>query len=793
MSELSGSILSQLGLGESIDPICRKAGITRDEFDRRWRATLAARTSQVNGSRSAPVRGDVEIVRDEWGIPHIFASNDDDLFFGFGWAMAQDRLWQLDYLRRKALGRLAEILGVEAVEQDTLVRTVGIPQIAEREVARLPTATLHLLDAFAAGINAAIPAQRDELPIEFGLLDYEPEAWQPLDSVAIWGEFRWYLTGRLPVIAYPELARRHLNNDALYQAFLTPESGEESILPVGSYAADRAGSEKVGATVGDPQEGIGSNNWTVAGSRTVSGSPMLASDPHIAFGAISCWYEVHLAGGSFDTVGMAYAGVPAVLMGRNEHVAWGLTNNICSQRDMYQEQTDEQHPGCFLYDGQWKPARERVETIVVRGGEPVRKTIRSSHNGPLVNELLPKAAQDIGPVSLRWLGASFCDELTPLHQANRARSAAEFREALREWRVPTFNYVFADRDGHIGYQAVGRIPVRAGWERGFRPGWEPAQQWQEVIPFDGMPALSDPPSGWIRTANNRNAPEDFPYPLSGTWSSGHRAERIRHMLEEKEEFTFDDFRRMHQDVRLQRAVVAVPSLLRSLATAQDARIQRAAALLGEWNYRMEADAVAASIFELFFRHWSQRVASERFPSDVAALMAGVVGGLALELLSEDRAGWFARGDREQQVLAAFASALQELEERLGPDMDRWQWGNLHTITLRHPLSKRGELAQLLDQGGYPLGGNGFTVCNTGFNAAGTEYDAASGANYRLIADFGNATPGLWAVDAAGESGNPGSAHYCDQLTEWLGGQYHFLPLERAHVQEKEKLVLRRQE
>jgi penicillin amidase len=739
--------------------------------------------------KQGAVKQDVEIMRDAWGIPHIFAANDLDLFFGFGLAMGQDRLWQLDYLRRKALGRLAEILGAEAVDQDVISRTVGIRRIASAELKQLPPNTLELLEAFVKGINAAMPAAEEELPIEFALLDYAPEAWSALDTLAIWGEFRWYLTGRLPVIALPEVARRHLGSETLYAAFLTPESGEESIVPAGMYAPQRSGGAPVGATIGDPDEGSGSNNWAVAGSRSANDSPMLATDPHIAFGAVSCWYEVHLCGGSFNTTGMAYVGVPAVVMGRNEDVAWCLTNNICSQRDLYLEQSDEQHPGAFLYDGQWEAERTLTETIKVRDGEAIEKTIRFSRNGPLVNHLLPKAARDFGPVSLRWLGATFCDELSTQLDANRARSNAEFRRALAGWRVPTWNFIFADRAGHINYQAVGQIPVREGWERGFRHGWDPNHQWRETIPYEAMPAISDPPSGWVRTANNRNASEDFPYPLSGTWSSGHRAERIRHMLEAQPSFSREDFRRMHYDVRSQRAAAGVPPLLRVLDRATDARVQQAAGYLRDWNFRMEKEQVAASLFELFFRHWSQRVAAARFTADVAPLMVNVIGGLALELLSEDKADWFADGGREQAIIAAFEDALAELEERLGADMDGWQWGNLHTITLRHPLSRRGDLSTLLDRGGYALGGNGFTVCNTAYDPASGNYEAATGANYRLIADLGASPQGLWAVDAAGESGNPGSEYYCSQLKEWLAGDYHFIPLERADLDARERLLV----
>lgn len=789
MSISSRQILTRLGQGETVASICADLGITRAEFDTVWQTALAAAAPAAHAHHRAPVRANVEIIRDAWGIPHIYAADDADLFFGFGWAMAQDRLWQLDYLRRRALGRLAEVLGAEMVSQDTLVRTVGLHRIAAAEVAQLPAATLALLEQFAAGINDYIAASHPALPIEFALLDYVPEAWTPLDSVAIWGEFRWYLTGRLPVIAYPELARRQLQDDALFQAFLTPEAGDESILPPGSYPTQRTGVERVGVMAADPLEGTGSNNWVVAGQRSAAGAAMLASDPHIAFGTTSCWYEVHLAGGSFNTTGMAYVGAPAVLMGRNAGVAWGLTNNICSQRDLYQEQTDPAHPDCFLYDGRWEAAQEVVETILVRDAEAVVKTIRCSRNGPVVDELLPPAASAQGPVTLRWLGATFCDELTPLLHANRAQSCDEFREALRDWRVPTFNYVFADAAGHIGYQVVGRIPVRDHWARGFRPGWEPAHQWRELIPFDGMPALADPPSGWIRTANNRNAPEDFPYPLSGTWSSGHRAVRIRQMLEEETKFSFDDFRRMHQDVLMLRAVEAVPRLLPVLEGVADARVQAAVSYLRAWDCRMETDRVAASLFELFFRHWTYTVAAARFPAELVSAMAGVVGGLALKLLHEDGAGWFGAEAREEKILAAFQAALDELTARLGDDMAQWHWGNVHKITLRHFLSSRGDLGELLDRGGLPVRGNGFTVCNTGYAVNGANYEAASGANYRLIADFSVSPPGLWAVDSAGQSGHPNSAHYCDQLTEWIAGEYHFLPLDRGQIEEKSRTVL----
>lgn len=780
----SQTMLQKLGAGEAIPSLCAAAGLTREQFDVWWQGACAERVPSMQGTQLAGVSAAVEIVRDQAGIPHIFAENDTDLFLGLGVAMAQDRLWQLDYLRRKANGRLAEILGAEALPQDILSRTVGLHRIAAQEVTQLPAETLHLLEALARGINLVI--EGGQWPIEFALLDYAPEPWRPIDSVAIWVEFRWYLTGRLPVIALPELARRALGNDPLFQAFLTPEAGEESIVPPGSYPAAPIGAEAVGSAVGDPEEGVGSNNWVVDGQHTYSGAPLLASDPHVPFGALSWWYEAHLCGGSFNVTGATYIGVPTVLFGCNTQVAWGLTNNICSQRDLYQEQTDPAHPGCFLYDGQWEPAHERVETIQVRGGTPVQKTVRSSRNGPLVDELLPGPAQGTGPVALRWLGASGCNEITPLLNANRAPDCETFRAALHDWRSPTFSFVFADTAGAIGYQCVGRIPIRHNWERGYRPGWEPAHQWQGLIPYAGMPALSNPPAGWIRTANNRTAPADFPYPLAGTWSSGHRAERIRHMLEAQDRFDQADFVRMHYDVRSQRAAEAVPPLLAVLTNVYNAQVQTAVAILQSWDYRMEPDQVGAALFEVFFRQWSRTVAAARFDTATAALMAEVIGGLALTLLTTDKAGWFATHDREKQIVAAFQATLAELTSRLGPDMSQWTWGRLHKITLHHPLTTRGDLATLLDRGGQALSGNAYTVCNTGSDP---NYEANAGASYRLIADLSSSPPVLWGMDTAGQSGHPGSTHYCGQLKSWLTGEYHPLPLHRTEISEAQRLVL----
>jgi penicillin amidase len=505
---------------------------------------------------------------------------------------------------------------------------------------------------------------------------------------------------------------------------------------------------------------------------------MVASDPHIAFGAVSCWFEVHLSGPEINTAGAGYVGVPGIVFGRNETLAWGVTNNICSQRDIYQEKEDSKRPGYFQFDGEWYPAKSESHEIEVKGQESETITVTTTRNGPIVDSLLPEPLRKTSPVSVKWLGSSFGDEITSMLNLAAAKNCDEAREALRDWIVPTFSHVFGDTEGHIGYQAVGRIPIREQWNREYRPGWDPAHQWREFLPYDALPALSDPVEGYARSANNRGAPEDFPYPLSGTWSSGHRAQRIREMLEEKEEFSREDFARMQTDTLSMRAVEAVPPLLEILRRSSEPRIREVAGHLSGWNARMDVDQVGASIFEFFFGEWSSAVAAERFDAEEVPLVAGAVSGFAVRLLENDGLGYFQSTTRDQAVISSMLRAVSRLGERLGPDMSEWQWGSIHKITLDHLLSDRGDLSELLKRGGQPVGGNGITVCNTGFDP---NYLASIGANWRHNADLGEDLPGLWAVDVTGQSGHPGSPHYGDQLPEWLAGRHHYLPLDRERV------------
>jgi penicillin amidase len=815
-------LLRRLGSGESIDSVRRTLGWSAAAFEDWWRRESQCRAPKREREVLRAVCETVEIHRDRWGIPLIQARQKADGWFGFGFAMAQDRFFQLDYLRRKGQGRLAEILGPDGLANDRLVRTVGLNRIAAESLAELPAATRDHLEWFAAGVNAWIRQAGELLPIEFDLLDYQPSPWTALDSVSIEVEFQWYLTGRFPVICQPELAKRALGEGPLYDEFCTGEADDETIVPAEAYrrlaaetgwgnaaettdagdsvdAAGRRGvgqAERVGRTLGggDPS---GSNNWVVAGQHTRSGKPMVASDPHIAFEAVSCWYEARIDAGDTRIAGAAYVGIPAIMIGRTPTLAWGITNNICSQRDLYQERVDADHPGCFLFGEQWEPERRLTETIAVRGAEDVGLPVRLSRNGPLVDEFLPPPADRTGPVSLRWLGASQGGWLTALLAMNRARTVAEFREAVRPWHVPTFNLVVADVDGAIAVQTAGRIPLRATAERGYRAGWDPGQQWQGLIPFAAMPHAIDPARGWLVSANNRLAAGDYPFPLFGTWISGHRARRIRERLEALiardaaagagGAISLDDFRHLQHDTLSLRAVECLPPLVALLDSLVDEKldagaaagsavaIRDAVAALRGWDGNVAPALPAPAIFNLFFSKWARAVAGARFTAAAADLLAKQSEGVANRLLAADPHGWFASdAARREAVWQTFATTVGELTRRFGDEVANWSWGGLHQIPLRHVLSSRGDLGRLLDHGGGPVKGDSTTVCNTG---GGPDWMANIGAGYRFITDLG--TDHVWAVDGQSQSGHPGTPHYSDQMAAWSIGEYHGLEVARG--------------
>jgi penicillin amidase len=766
------------------------------------------------------VSAPVTILRDGRGVPHVFASNDHDLFVAYGYVMGQDRLFQMDLRRRRAVGRLAEVLGEAGVEADVLARTIDLPRLADAEFGRLPVETRALFEAFADGVNAAIRAGGGRLAIEFDLLGYAPEAWTALDCVRCVASWRWQLTGRPWVISVPEVAKRLLDGP-LYDAFIAyqRERDDESIVPAGgstardvplipvpSAAGARAGSAaaagaaspagsaastpRVPEAAGAPSftDGLGgSNNWVVAGARSKSGKPIVASDPHMPYEAQSSFYEIHLSGGSFEVAGAGFIGYPALTFGRTRHLGWAITNNLCSQRDLYFE-TD---PDAVT--------ASRDETIAVRGrAEPIQLTVQHTSHGPIIDGILPRTAAPTGPVALRWVGQLDCDWPSALLRLNRAQSIDEGMAAVRGWLSPTFSMLLADDDGpsgHIAFTNTGTIPVRGRLERGFRVASDPENEWLGIVAPEGMPQTRDPQVGWLGSANNRPVMDaEFPHPLGGTWDEGIRHRRIGQLAEGLTPHDLSTFSQMHSDVHVLRADDQLETVVSTLAAAGGLTPDETHALdlLRAWDHNASVDSAAAAIWEIFWTRWVQAVSAVRFAPESADFISNWMVGFSGHMLRGDDVGWFvSEADRRATVLAAFREALGEMSGALGPDQSAWRWGALHHIGLRHPLGSVGDLGQLLDQPLPETPSDIAALNNRG--AAGTRipaddpayirnWESTSGAGYRLVADLGDPNGSAWTITLEGQSGNPVSPHRTDQQADFLAGRYHEIPLDRARVE-----------
>jgi penicillin amidase len=748
---------------EPLDDVARALGVAPAELVAARDAMLKRRARIGDQRIAAALRAPVEILRDRGGVPHIYGTTTEDVYFGLGFAMAQDRLWQMDRLRRRALGRQAEILGPAHLASDIAHRTVGIDLIAAREPALLDGRTHATLTAFCAGINRAIAAMGAELPIECALLGYTPEPFAVDDVVAIARGIWWSLNGRIDRLLAAECAE--LLPEALRTTFLTPEAAENLVLPDGGSLA--AGSD------GD----TGSNNWAIAGAQTASGKPLLAGDPHQPFWVPSSWYEYALHGPEDDAAGAGHPGFPGLWWGSNGRVAWAITNNMASTRDLYRETVDPADPGRYRDGDVWRRFGTRAVEIAVRGAAPHALTIRSTTRGPIVNALLPGfAAAGDPPLALRWVGHEPLDDLRASIAVGRARDWTQFRAALRDWSVAVFNFVYADAEGNVGYQMAGRIPVRGRIKSGYRDALEPADRWAGHVPFAAMPHVYNPARGYVASANQRIVPADYPQPIYGAYSQGHRGIRIDQALGGVRDAARDATIALQHDVKNIRAERLCPRILALLAGTADADAALLAAGLAGWDHRMTCASIAPTLFETFMVHWQRRVLAEHIPArliDVAMQQTG----LCTVLLEEPSRAYFRDGSIRDHAIATAAASIAALRARLGADQTAWRWGALHLAHWRHPLST-GVVADAFDIGPAPVDGGSHTVCNTGGELP--PHAASSGAEYRIVVDFAQPDSFL-AVQNIGNSGVPGSPHYRDQFADWCRGAHRVVELRRERI------------
>lgn len=763
-------LLTALRGTKAVEDICRATGASVAEFATARDEFLRRHAAIADRSITGTVTGRVEIKRDRAGVPHVFAGATTDLFFGLGVAMAEDRLWQMDRLRRRALGRQAEILGPAYVSSDIAHLTVGIDRISGDDAVAMDGATRRLVDAFVAGINRCIESMGDNLPIEFRLLDYTPDPFTVRDIVAIGRGIWWSLNGRIDRLAAAEAAR-FLPNEKLRTLYLTPEASENLVAPWMGAAAS-GGSPHAAGT----DDATGSNNWAVNGRRSGSGFPILCGDPHQPFWVPSSWYEFALHGPEDHAAGAGHPGLPGMWWGSNGTVAWSITNNAASTRDLYREEVDPRDPRRYRDGGAWREFAERETTIPVRGEAARELVVRSTVRGPIVNALIAPVTENGDlPLSLRWVGAEHLDDIKAAIAVSRAKDWPSFRTALRDWAIAVFNFVYADRQGNIGYQMAGRIPVRRRAVYGFRDANNPADQWARYIPFEALPSGLNPARGYVASANQRIVPPNYEQPIYGAYSQGHRGVRLDQELAPQRTMDRTAHIRLQNDVKNCRAERMCPYILRHLARVQGPEATIVAGALSGWDYSYELASTAPTVFETFMVAWQRAVLAEHLPARLLDLTAQQTG-LAVSLLEGEQPDYFARG-MGAAIHAVAKETVETVRRRLGDDPASWRYERVHLAHWHHPLSGPA-VTDAFDIGPAPVDGGSHTLRNTGGELPPNA--ASSGAEYRIVVDFASPDSFL-AVQNIGNSGVPGSRHYRDQFEPWLRGKYHVVHLSREGV------------
>jgi penicillin amidase len=753
---------------------------------------------------------EAEVFTDRWGVPHVFAGSAGDAYAAQGYLHAAERLWELDFLRRAAQGRLAEIVGEPGLALDRFFRTLGTGRIAKKKAKEYDAESRELSRLYYTGAQAAMKTLPP--PVEYQLLGLTPDFPDDPEAAIVDGiSISLMMSFQLSANWQFELLRAEL------AAHLGPERARELAPLIGVESPEVAisdpGFPNVAQQLRDAaygaglRRGAGSNNWVVAGSKTTTGKPLLANDPHLMVQMPAIWMEMHLSCPEFDVAGVSLPGLPGIAIGHNRRIAWGFTNTQADVADVYVERLSRDGK-TYEYKGAQKPVKKRLEKIFVRGEtKPRIHEVRETRHGPLITSMIaggtsPEVVEGriTETVALRWMQADLPISLRATIGLNKASNWEEFRAAAREWPIAGQNMVYADVDGNIGYQFTGVVPIRAkGSGVAPVPGWTGEYEWKGTIPFDELPHAFNPDRGYIATANHRMVDVDYPYHLTHDWEMPHRARRIVALLTAKEKLDHADFKAIHMDTFSGIAAELVPSFLQAEIAGE--RETEAIKHVETWDMRLDADSVGASIFNAWFMRVAEAMFAERLGPQLweeyfprKSWTTNWAYDAVRDIIESPPAFWVGgdgtdnAGERDRLIGRALTAAIGDLEARLGPDMTDWRWGRLHRVHFRHTIANAiPALDELLSAGPFEVGGGDDTV-NRGVLHPAEGFADGAIASWRQIIDLSDfdASEGIITT---GNSGNPAGEHYADQAPMWAKGEYHPLPFTRAAVEAASKGTL----
>ena len=729
----------------------------------------------------------VEIYRDRWGIPHIKAQNEHDAFFAQGFATAQDRLWQMDFDRHQALGRLAELVGPDAVDQDRLHRVAGLGRTAQLDYALSSPPAQSMVDAYTAGVNMFLDTTR-ALPIEYTLLDRHPQRWENWHCLAVYKERNTLLgtyaakllrTHLLQTIGPEKIVRMIKGYSAGHLLTVPPGGVYEGPGLDGLDALTRAACHTANLNLGN-EFTVGSNAWSIAGKLTQSGKPLVAGDSHRVLDVPNVYYQVHLCCPQFTMIGYAIAGMPGILhFCHNEFVAWGMTYGSADTQDLFIDRFREVPGGReYLFKDEWRPAEVRHEQIEVRGGEPVPIEITITHHGPVIagrpdsGVAVTLSAPGLIAES-RWADA--------VYQAMLSKSVPELDAAFEPWTDRVNNYAVADVHGNFGYIHAGKIPIRTeanGWCA--VPGWTGEHEWNGYVPHAELPKAINPDAGYAITCNQRVAGHDYPYYVGLYFTPDFRARRIQSHLVDIDPLsvTVADMAQIHGDCVSIPAAIVTKALLQAGTLNEDAKC--AVSLLQAWDQRMDRNHCEPLIYAKTWSKLVSRAIENWLGASIAQWLPTAPGGdvhirlIGLEILRAlergDRTSWASGQAWSTMLVSALSDCVSELTQSFGEDMSSWRWSDVHRAKFRHPLSEWfPEHAERLDPPSQPFHGSADTPL-AGSHGLGDDFSVTAASVNRYIHDPSDWDQSRWIVPL-GASGHPGCPHYADQSRHWADVEY----------------------
>ena len=733
----------------------------------------------------------VHVYTDSYGVPHIFANNEKDLFFTAGYLAARERLFQLSTVALAVKGELSSVLGDDFIQTDIYLRTWRIHYIGQKMIETMDVKNRKIFETFCDGINYQIDQSLKDLPLEFKVLGFKPLYWDPSivagyarmmahemqgswKSEIVFGAIETYFGKKklLEIIPDLEIDLPTIVNGSF--------SGLEPLL------GKILDSENILRNIlGEASADIGSNSWVISGDKTTTGKPFLANDPHLAFSQPSRWYEIHLNGGRFNVSGVCLAGIPLPVIGQNEKTAWGFTNTMVDDVDFFIEKINPINENQYKHGEEWKNILSVKEVIPLKNGKDTTILVRSTHHGPLISDIHPLINADNNAVSFSWTGHWITSEMDAWVKLNTMKNWSDFTEGVKDFGVPGQNIVYADIDGNIGWRPAVYIPIRReGFSMLPKQGYNPIFDWRGRVPYSEMPFIYNPKKGFISTANNKTIDNSFPYYVSGLWADPSRIRVINKKINSKEKLSMLDMKNIQLDYTSEFASSLVPVILKMEKGNEPKNIKRAFQFLKSWDFVESKDSEATLIFHSVVKNLVKNIyfdeltlLGDNFYYAFSELKYFVHRKLR-EIFENQESSWIDNINSKSKIESfdevlykSIIDGVQEIEVIYGSDWTNWKWGNAHTITHKHILSKSKILNWIfnLNIGPFKSGGSDKTP-NAGGYAVNKSYEQTSGASMRRIVSLKNMDKSQFILPT-GQSGIPSSPHYSDQASLYNNGEY----------------------